>query len=231
MDKLKDATWQRAMCWQCRQPTSGCYCELVVPFDSGCDFVILIHPRENRRRIATGRMAHRLLKHSFLFEGEVFDDHPGIARLLADPMRECLILYPDREALDVDASSDEDLCVFSDAKKRPTIFLIDGTWATAKRTMRLSSQLRNLNTLKFSPQVLSRFQNVRKQPAPECLSTIEAIHELIERLNTRIQGRRDLAQKREHDRLLDVFVNMVERQASFLAERQASFLAEAAGEL
>lgn len=215
MIKQDDAASYRAMCWQCRQPQTGCYCGLVDPFESGCDFVILIHPRENRRRIATGRMAHRLLKDSYLFEGEVFDDHPGIARLLEDPKRECLILYPDREALDVDASSDEELRLFSDGKKRPTIFLIDGTWATAKRTMRLSSQLQGLAKLKFSPQTLSRFQMVRKQPAPECLSTIEAIHELLERLNTRIENRKAHASKREHDRLLSVFVQMVERQASF----------------
>jgi DTW domain-containing protein len=211
------------MCWQCRQPEKSCYCSLAVPFESGCDFVILIHPRENRRRIATGRMAHRLLTNSFLFEGEIFDDHPGISRLLADPKRKCLILYPDRTALDIDASTDDELRVFSGNAKRPTIFLIDGTWATAKRTMRLSSQLAGLARLKFSPQVRSRFQSVRKQPASECLSTIEAIHELIERLNTRIESRKVLAENREHDRLLNVFVQMVERQASFLAERQAAF--------
>lgn len=215
MNKINNAEQYRAMCWLCRQPEVGCYCHLVEPFDPGCDFVILIHPRESRRRIATGRMAHRLLKHSHLLEGEIFDDHPELTRLLSDPQRKNFVLYPDEKAIDLESCSDEELRPFSDSKQRPTIFLIDGTWATARKTMRSSYQLSNLVRVKFTPQVRSRFQAVRKQPAPECVSTIEAIHEFLERLNSREQTRQALLRGREHDRLLQTFSFMVRRQEQF----------------
>lgn len=206
----------RAICWTCRQPAVACYCADVRPFDSGIDFVILIHPLEARRRIATGRMAHAILRGSRLIEGDDFSSNQIVEALIADPNRQSLILYPHRSALDLDdvAVRESLQQTLDTGAKRLTIFIIDGTWATARKMMRLSHNLRKLPMIKFQPEEESRFQ-VRKQPAKFCLSTIEAIHATLERV------KKDQT-SRAHDHLLDVFLKMVERQKQFVPRFKGS---------
>lgn len=59
----------RNLCTICLQPDFGCYCQILQPIDCVINFVILIHPIEAKRRIATGRMAHLCLKDSHLIKG------------------------------------------------------------------------------------------------------------------------------------------------------------------
>jgi DTW domain-containing protein YfiP len=170
--------------------------------------VILIHPVESRRRIATGRMAHLLLDNSWLIEGEDFSKSEKVLRLIADPDRKCMILYPGREAMDLDVPETTfTLRQAAQSRSRLTVFVIDGTWATARKMMRLSLNLRDLPMIKFQPKEESRFQ-VRKQPEKHCLSTIEAIHTVIDRLSP--------AGATAHDHLIELFLEMVERQKTFV---------------
>ncbi len=213
ISKNKDAEHQpRSVCWTCRQPSAACYCHRIRTVDVGVDFVILIHPLEARRRIATGRMAHLILKDSVLIEGEDFSKSTRVANLINDPARECLILYPGRAALDLDVSDVRSNLqqTLRSRKKRLTIFVIDGTWATARKMMRLSENLRRLPMVKFQPKSESQFQ-VRKQPEKHCLSTIEAIHATIERLASS-----EMQERREFDHLIELFLEMVERQKMFV---------------
>lgn len=219
INKYKNAKYQdlvprpRAFCWTCRQPVAACYCSRIQRLNSGIDFVILIHPIESRRRIATGRMAHLVLNDSWLIEGEDFSQSEKVLRLIADPRRKCMILYPGREAMDLDVP--ETTCalqqIVSSNARRLTVFVIDGTWATARKMMRLSANLRALPMVKFQPKEESRFQ-VRKQPEKHCLSTIEAIHTVIDRLS--------LVSDRPHDHLIELFLAMVERQKTFVPRFQ-----------
>lgn len=199
----------RDFCWKCRQPAVACYCSVIRRLAPGIDFVILIHPIESRKRIATGRMAHLVLRDSFLIEGEDFSKNSKVQHLIADPQRACMILYPGREAVDLDIRETTGVLrdVVATRDRRLTIFVIDGTWSTARKMMRLSTNLRELPMIKFQPQEESRFQ-VRKQPEKHCLSTIEAIHAVIDRLMP--------TANREHDHLLELFLKMVERQKTFV---------------
>src|SRR5437868_14164259 len=89
------------------------------------------------------------------------------------------MLYPGMRSQNLTPlSQDERLDLFPQSKKL-TIFVIDGTWATARRTVRQSQNLTNLPRICFSPVKPSTFR-VRKQPNPACYSTIEAIHHTIE---------------------------------------------------
>jgi DTW domain-containing protein len=63
----------RRLCTQCRLAAVVCDCARLKPFDARIKFVILIHPEEVRRRIATGRLSHLMLKNSDLIEGESFE--------------------------------------------------------------------------------------------------------------------------------------------------------------
>ncbi|MDZ4083355.1 MAG: tRNA-uridine aminocarboxypropyltransferase [Bdellovibrionales bacterium] len=224
-NKIKDAKHHdrglqpREICWTCRQPKASCYCSRIRRLDSGIDFVILIHPIESRRRIATGRMAHLILQDSWLIEGEDFSKCEKVRRLTADPARRCMILYPGRTAMDLDEPETTKALqnVVASHDKRLTIFVIDGTWATARKMMRLSENLRDLPMVKFQPTQESRFQ-VRKQPEKHCLSTIEAIHAVLDRLTP--QAGNDQGSSAKHDHLLELFLEMVERQKKFVPRFQ-----------
>jgi DTW domain-containing protein YfiP len=181
------------------------------------DFVVLIHKIEARRRIATGRMSNLLLKHSALIEGDNFDSHPQVNAMIARDDVFPVVLYPGRGSVDLSAAPREELSRLAPAGKRLLVFVIDGTWATARRTMRLSTNLSRLPRVCFSPRRESQFK-VRKQPAAHCLSTLEAIHEMIELLGDS-QGFNTAS--REHDHMLDIFSFMVERQRKFVPQEHA----------
>ena len=208
----------RVVCKDCRQPDFSCYCKSIEPFDCPIHFVILIHPIEVRRRIATGRMSHQCLTGSHLFRGKNFSKHSEVTRLASDPNYQSVVLYPSRNALNLSLlTREEKFEKFSRRKLR--IFVIDGTWGTAKSMVNQSENLKNLPRICFTPERSSNFR-VRKQPNEKCLSTIEAIHQTIEILGDS-QGV-DMV-LRPHNRLIQIFEAMVDRQASFVSSSKRKY--------
>jgi DTW domain-containing protein YfiP len=212
--RLKDLEIQpRVLCVKCWQPNDGCYCFRLKPFDPGIRFVILIHPIERRRRIASGRMSHLMLENSRLIAGEDFSQSNEIDRIIRET--NAMILYPGPTSLDLGTVPEDRKSALFDGEKDLTIFVIDGTWSTARKMIR-SRNLVSLPRVSFSLDRSSRFGRVRKQPAPGCFSTIEAIHQTIELLGD-VKGFD--VKSRLHDGLLDVFDAMVERQLGFIGVR------------
>jgi DTW domain-containing protein YfiP len=192
-----------------------CFCSHVQRFDSKIDFVILIHPIEMRRRIATGRMSHLCLANSYILRGHDYTHHETVNELLADGERHCVLLYPGAQSLNLTTlDSLERKQRFSGLGKRLTIFVVDGTWETAKKMVKHSRNLHHLPRICFTPERPSNFR-IRKQPRPGCVSTIEAIHQTIELLGPSQGYDTD---SRVHDRLLYVFDKMVETQLSYIEE-------------
>lgn len=202
----------RERCWQCRQPGFGCFCAQVQPVHCPITFVILIHPVETRRRIATGRMAHLSLPGSHLIEGCDYSQNASVNALLDDPSNHCVMLYPGQRSINLTHATAAEQQALLPLDKNLVVFVIDGTWATARKMVRLSENLHTLPRVCFSPPRPSNFR-VRKQPAPECFSTIEAIHHTIELTG---DARGFNTALKEQDRLLHVFDWMVERQLEFV---------------
>jgi DTW domain-containing protein len=198
----------REYCMTCRQPQFGCYCAEIRRFDPKIKFVILIHPIEVKRRIATGRMSHLCLENSDLLMGEDYSQNTRVNEILGDSRNHNLILYPGRQSLCLTDLSGEERSVVAPLDRKLTIFVIDGTWATARKMIRKSVNLHTLPRICFNPVTPSRFR-VRKQPQAGCYSTIEAIHHVIELLG---ESRGFDLQSRRHDGLLHVFDSMVEKQ-------------------
>ena len=207
-----DQTVYREHCPVCIQPRTGCYCPHVQRFDPNISFVILIHPIEMRRRIATGRMSHLCLEQSHLISGQNYSDNEIVNGLIQDPQRHSVILYPGPDSQNLSSMPQDQRRELVPAGKKLTVFVIDGTWATAKKMMRESQNLRALPQICFAPEKPSTFR-VRKQPSDLCYSTIEAIHQTIELLGDS-QG--FVTAQRWHDNLLEVFDVMVERQLDYL---------------
>jgi DTW domain-containing protein YfiP len=203
----------RLYCRTCVRPGVHCYCGQIRRFDPRAQFVILIHPIEQRRQIATGRMAHLSLENSILIPGDDYSQDAQVNRLIADAKNHCVILFPGPAAANLTALTESARADLFPVAKKLVIFVIDGTWNTARKTMHLSEILKQLPRICFSPSVPSQFQ-VRRQPAPECYSTIEAIHHTIELLAPSLGLP---ARDRSHDQLLKTFKWMVDTQLAAYA--------------
>lgn len=201
----------RQNCTHCLRPKSHCYCALIRKIDSQIMFVILIHPLEIKRKIATGRMAHLCLPNSLLIRGGDFSDNDQVNQIIEDPDNHCLILYPGENAIDLSATPAANPNPVLNDNKRTVVFVIDGTWSTANKTLKRSSNLNRLQRICFTPKTPSQFR-VRRQPHPHCHSTIEAIHQIISLLDGSNAAH---SEKPAHDVLLEIFKFMVEQQVRF----------------
>lgn len=208
----QDIPKTRNLCTQCLQPEFSCYCLHIRPFDPKIKFVVLIHPIEAKRRIATGRMSHLSMSNSEMIVGQDYTENKVVNGLLADTSFQPVVLYPGPRSLNLSEASEAEKLRLTE--KKLLVFVVDGTWATAKKTMHLSQNLKALQRVSFTPPGRSQFR-VRKQPGAECFSTIEAIHHTIELLGPTAGFD---TSTREHDSLLNVFNKMVERQLASLRE-------------
>ncbi|AZZ35583.1 DTW domain-containing protein [Bdellovibrio sp. qaytius] len=201
----------RNLCTTCIQPEFGCYCKNIKPIACAINFVILIHPIEAKRRIATGRMSHLCLSGSHLIQGQNYTDNQQLNSLIADPEYHSVILYPGQNSKNVSLLSEQERSQQFLTNKKLRIVVIDGTWATAAKMVHQSTNLKTLPRISFIPTNPSNFR-VRKQPESHCYSTIEAIHHTIDLFTD------SKSIQRPHDHLLEVFNGMVEKQLSFLSE-------------
>lgn len=209
--KLKTTTGTqstRAFCQSCWQPDFNCFCEQVRPFDPNIEFVILIHPIESRRRMATGRMAHLGLANSQIIRGSGFANCPRINKLLENNSFDNFVLSPGLNSVNLSHLSENELTVKFGTLKKIRIFVLDGTWANAGKMLTRTPKLVDLPRICFTPNRPSNFR-VRKQPHANCVSTIEAIHQTIELL---APYRHIDTTANQHDQLLQPFNWMVEEQ-------------------
>ncbi len=203
--KLKEQQFTpRENCSVCTLSKRTCFCHLVKSFDPKAIFAILIHKLEIERKIATGTMSHLILKNSYLLPGLDYSHDEVVNLLIDNSENHCVVLYPGLDSINLSSEKTQTLCPQG---KKLVVFVIDGTWATARRTMYSSANLKNLPRISFDPRP-STFR-VRKQPKAECCSTVEAIHQTIELLGSSLGFK---VESREHDNLLEVFDFMVETQ-------------------
>lgn len=209
---LKQKPIYRTLCGRCHLPTFSCYCSSLQSFNPKIQFVILIHPIEFQRRIATGRMSHLILEGSHFIKGQDYSNNMYVNQLIEDSNNHSLILYPGISSVNLTDRSECQRASLFPSNKKITIFVIDGTWATARKMVRQSQNLQNLPRICFARAQPSNFR-VRKQPAAHCVSTIEAIHETIELIGE-VCGFD--TKDRIHDRLLKAFNQMVEKQIEYV---------------
>lgn len=207
-----------SQCKACLQPKDWCYCSGIKPFDCGIEFVILLHPLERRRRIASGRMAHLMLKKSHLVGGHTYTHDKTVNLLLSNPKYFPMVMCLGNDAKNLSAMTKVQKKNLVTEDKTPLIFVVDGTWSTASKTVRLSENLKFLPRICFTPSNPSRFR-VRTQPKENCLSTLEAIHQTIELFG---DTRGFDIKSRKHDHMLEVFDAFVAQQAEYVKKLKAS---------
>jgi DTW domain-containing protein YfiP len=192
----------RSICPRCTRPQVVCVCALAPALQTRTQVMFLQHPRERRMAIGTARLAHLGLPGSVLRVGLDFSNDKVVqAALAAQPVPH--VLFPGEHAIDVhDLPPDSAI----------SLIVLDGTWSQAKKLLRLNPALAALPRLAFSPRRPSEYQ-IRRQPADYCVSTIEALGEVLAALeptNSKVV------------RLLDPFFAMVARQQRFAQEVHSS---------
>jgi len=197
----------RSLCWRCHRARSACFCPQVRPFASGPKVVVLLHPKEHKHRVGTARIVELGIQDAQVLRGHGrdFDQDPRLLSLLEDPTLHAMILYPGPRATALESASPE----LVPEGRRLLVIAIDGTWAHAKKMIRESRVLSSLPQLAFTPTQRSRYR-FREQPADLCVSTVEAVHSVIELLHR--QSIYPLPEGRAHDNLLHVFDWLVEFQ-------------------
>lgn len=165
-----------------------------------------MHPHEAKKAIGTGRMAHHCLANSQLWVAADFAEDLRMQKLLRDPNYAPVLLYPGVHSLNLTQTPAAERPQVFASGKIPLVIVLDATWIYAKKMLYRSPNLQALPRISFDTPRLSRFL-MRKQPAPECLSTIEAIHEVIELLAPRGE--------QSHAHLLEIFEHMVQAQLDF----------------
>jgi DTW domain-containing protein YfiP len=138
--------------------------------------VLLMHPKEYRhQKCTTGRLTCLHLANSEIIPGIRFDDDERYRALVDDPGSLAVLLYPGKDAVRLDAGGSCDLALDG---RRLVVFLVDATWRGARSIVKQSPSLLRLPRLAIEPCTPSRF-TIKRQPAPWCLSTLEAVHELL----------------------------------------------------
>lgn len=161
--------------------------------------MFLQHPREYRMPIGTARMTNLGLANSELHVGADLDVHPRVRALTTNPEGTAL-LFPGPGAVEPE-----------DFPGGPpsTLVVLDGTWIQARKMLERSECLQRLPRVGFTPPAPGAYR-IRREPAAHCLATVEAVVQVLGRL--------------EHDAerftpLLAAFEQMVQQQLHFKATR------------
>jgi DTW domain-containing protein YfiP len=161
----------RPVCPRCRRPEAACWCAHLPRLEAATRVVFLQHPRERRVAISTCRMAHLALPGSVLLRGVRFDEDARLEALCRPRRPDGLVavLFPGEGALDP-----RDL----PPGAVDTLIVADGTWPQAKKLVRRSALLAGLPRMGLAPSRPSAYR-IRREPAEHCVSTIEAVVEVL----------------------------------------------------
>lgn len=185
----------RPFCYRCHKPRVTCICALVTRVANRTPVWIVQHPREQFHPIGTARIARLGLEQ---VEVDVrHRDRSGPPRGFPEG---AALLYPGETARDLATLGEQP----------PTaLVLLDGTWPHARRLFRDNPWLHGLARYGLMPPEPSRYR-IRKEPAPQCVSTIESVVyalSLIEPDTAGLEG------------LLAAFHGMIDEQIRIIVSR------------
>lgn len=162
----------RPSCERCLRPTAHCLCALIPRLGSRTRVLLLQHPSEVSHALNTARLAALGLVNAQLRVGEVFED---LHEWLDQPGYQARLLFPGEDAQPLVAQGVDTL---------PTLLVVpDGTWRKARKLLHLNPLLAALPRVTLGETPPSRYR-LRKAPAAQALSTLEAVVHALEALET-----------------------------------------------
>ena len=197
-------------CRRCGKPPPLCVCVTAQPLANRIELLILQHPQEQDRLLASARPAVLRLARASLKIGLSW---PTLAKALgrpADPKR-WAVLYlgslsaaalPAREIVAVDAKgaplADQDRVL----REIEGVILLDGSWSQAKTLWWRNPWVLKCRRIALNPKRRSLYGKLRREPRREGLSTLEAAALTLARLGD---------QREIEAALLDTFAEMLRR--------------------
>ncbi|MFJ2487453.1 tRNA-uridine aminocarboxypropyltransferase [Pseudomonas sp. NPDC087639] len=162
----------RPQCPRCLRPQTHCLCALIPSLDSRTRVLLLQHPSEVNHALNTARLAALGLTNAELIVGEVFEDLPT---LLNRPGYQARLLFP--------ADGAQPMQAYGESEQPLLLVVPDGTWRKARKMLHLNPLLAALPRVTLAEGGVSRYR-LRKAPGPGALSTLEAIVQALETLET-----------------------------------------------
>lgn len=203
----------REMCYRCFWPKQLCWCPSLHPMPTRTRFLFLMHPKEfKEEKAGTGRLTHLTLPNSELHMGQGFDNDETVQAVLNNPRNFPVLLYPGEAAVNLSESAQLPAFSAQLGSRQLVVVLLDGTWSGARKMLRLSPTLQGLPRVMFTPEAPSRYV-IKQQPQVGCLSTLEAVHELLTVLQ-----RAGLDEYSRPEQLLGIFQRMQDYQIRCAAD-------------
>lgn len=181
-------------CTKCGREPRYCVCEFVSAIDTKTKVVILQHPQEPGVDIGTVPIIKALLPKAIVRTGLSWPNLTSVLGYEASPRR-WAVLYVG--SVQVDSLSQERELFVVDKKGAPIaeqdatlqelegVVLLDGTWSQAKTLWWRNAWLLKLRRLVVRPAYRSLYDRIRKEPRKGCLSTLEAVGEVLRILENR----------------------------------------------
>lgn len=153
----------RSTCSRCLRPSAFCVCRDLVPVVTTTRVVLLQHPREARLAICSAWLTRLALANCELHRGVGFEGDGAVQRLAHQPG--AALLYPDGASIPATEL----------AAPPPSLFVIDGTWLQSEKMLAANPRLAALPRVRVAAAAASGYRDLRREPAPHCLSTLEAV--------------------------------------------------------
>jgi DTW domain-containing protein len=183
------------------RPRVGCICALVGSVENRTPVLVIQHPRERKHPFNTVRLLRLGLRRATLQVAS--HDFEERASCEPDPQPGDALLMPGPGAADLAALPPE-------ARPRRLV-MVDGTWPQARKLLRDNPWIAALPRVCLRPSRPGNYR-IRREPRPECLSTIEAIVEALRILEPETVGL---------DALLEAFYTMIDRQIGLAADARS----------
>lgn len=195
----------RKFCYRCWKAGDLCLCPHVQVVHNQLEIGLVFHPRERKNPINTGRLAFLSLEKTWAATGVELDEVADYTREIErfEP-GEIGVLYPSNEATDLSEAPESLKC----------LIVVDGTWNEAKKMIHRTPSLKAMPHYAFTPAQESNYR-IRKEPAPHCVSTIEAVVTSLRAYDSGIEPldqRREDSSKAPYQELLDLFDRMIDNQ-------------------
>lgn len=196
--KLKSSHFGGPVCPNCAkplEPTSLCVCELAKPIQSKHKVLILQHPQEPDKVLGTAKMAQLMIPDSKLVIGLSW---PNLTKAYGSEItnpKEWAVLYlgsglasgskkPENQKSSVIAVDKKGTPLSEEHQSKlpetiKGIVVIDGTWSQAKAIWWRNAWLLKLQRIVIIPKAKGLYQELRREPKPEAVSTIESLAEVL----------------------------------------------------
>lgn len=145
------------------RPEAHCICDLLPTVTTTTQVVVIQHPNERTHPFGTAKILGLALPNA-----TVHTVYGGLSQSLHLPLEvpaDSALLYPHPDAIEV-----EDIPL---AERPSTLVVLDGTWSHSRRLYHENPWLQDLRHVRITPATPSNYR-IRKEPRPECLSTLEA---------------------------------------------------------